>query len=272
LTVTVTVTAPSYCLVADILGFQKIVLNAPTTQREQRIAEWTELVKKEAERAGLRYQLISDTVFAVVPRDEDGLRRILSFSRRLLEDGLRRHFPLRGAVAAGEVAWSDELVHGPALVEAYRLETAQDWIGMLCDADDAHEEGCRDLLVAYPVPMKSGFVQLQTALRWNVPTSVEISQMTVGGNLTRPGDTLEHSWFRKMTNTALFGAYLRLIDLCGAPSSHFVGYTSLQLIETMQIEFMTSADPLGTWTAKLKELRPAWFGDEEQEAPTGPLP
>jgi hypothetical protein len=252
-------TMANYCLVADMLGFQNIILNSSSPDREKRVNDWIELIQTEAESVGARHQLISDTVFVVTESDADGLRRVLTLAQRLLERGLDQSFPLRGAVTHGDVTWSPQLVFGPAIVEAYRLETDQDWMGVTCSPSIPHKSSCDDLLVTYPVPMKSGPVQLRPALRWSVPRSYEISAKTVRGGLTSTGDLMQHSWSRKMINTALFGAYVRLVRLCGTNPKFFVGFNALQLVEAMLTEAEEASGVVETWQTKLREGQPSLF-------------
>ena len=84
----------SYFLVADVLGFSKIVLNLSHDDLDERMQCWTGLVAKARCEAHIdRIQLISDTVFVQVDDTDHGLEQLLIFSKLLLEYGIDQSFP-----------------------------------------------------------------------------------------------------------------------------------------------------------------------------------
>ena len=122
----------SYFLVADVLGFSKIVLNLSHDDLDERMQCWTGLVAKARCEAHVdRIQLISDTVFVQVDDTDYGLEQLLIFSKLLLEYGIEQSFPIRGAISRGNVTWG-EFTYGRAVIEGHSLERSQDWIGIAC--------------------------------------------------------------------------------------------------------------------------------------------
>ena len=94
----------SYFLVADILGFSNIMENLKDEEQTRRIYGWIELVEETRRKTGIKeIQLISDTLFVKEEDSIHGLRRHLQFARLLLDDGVAKSIPLRGAIVHGEV-------------------------------------------------------------------------------------------------------------------------------------------------------------------------
>ncbi len=123
---------PSYFMVADILGFSKMIRNLNGDQQAQRITEWTELVRDTGLEAGVKeIQLISDTLFAREEDSVDGLARLLKFAQLLLGNGVDKSFPLRGAIVHGNAAWG-KLPYGEAVILAHNMEQSLDWLGIAC--------------------------------------------------------------------------------------------------------------------------------------------
>src|SRR5258706_5887148 len=113
-----------YFLIADVLGFGRIVRNSPGVALDDRIQEWVNLVESTASKFGIgKLQLISDTLFVSVPSASEELVKLLDFSKQLLADGIEQSFPLRGAIVHGTFAWG-KLTYGPAVISAHELELA----------------------------------------------------------------------------------------------------------------------------------------------------
>ena len=161
------VETPSLCyfMVADILGFSRMIENLSGSQQAQRIAEWVELVQCAGFRAGVKErQLISDTLFAREEHSADGLARLLKFAQLLLESGGDKPFPLRGAIAQGNAAWG-ELPYGEAVIEAHTMEQSLDWMGIACAPRLPHLSSLWnwDLVTVYPIPRKTAETRLMPA-------------------------------------------------------------------------------------------------------------
>ena len=212
-----------YFLAADLLGFSSIVSNLSGPALDKRIGAWVNLVQQIRPVApAVEIQLLSDTLFVREEGSEEGLQRLLRFSRTLLEDGISHALPVRGAVTFGSVEWG-ELTYGKAVIEAHQLETAQDWIGVACAPGLPHLERLWDWerVVLYPVPMKSGPIQLHPAVAWTVPATDELCRQTIVDGLFATGAAIPWEWQRKISHTAAFGRYLQHADLEGATPERY---------------------------------------------------
>ena len=199
-----------YLLVADVLGFSKIVSNLQHGELNERIPTWIGLAEdiKTKSRIG-KMQLISDTLFVQEEDSREGLERLLRFSRSLLERGIEQSFPIRGAITHGEVTWG-ALTYGKPVIEAHRIERSLDWIGIACSP---HLPGAEalwswELLCAYPAPKKAGIVQLGPVVVWNVPEPDELQEKSIGGGLYKRGDNIPWAHSSKLERTTLFATYV----------------------------------------------------------------
>ena len=223
-----------YFLAADLLGFSSIVSNLSGPALDKRIGDWVNLVQRLGPVApGVEIQLVSDTLFVREEGSDEGLQRLLSFSRTLLEDGISHALPVRGAITFGPVEWG-ELTYGKAVIEAHRLETAQDWIGVACVPKLPYLKRLWDWgrVVVYPVPMKSGAIRIHPAVAWTVPATDELCRQTLVDGLFVAGDLIPWEWQRKISHTAAFGRYLRHAEFKGAtPESYGHGSPATELID-----------------------------------------
>ena len=81
-------------LVADVLGFSRIVANLDHNQLDERLEIWINLLNEIRIEAGVQNaQLISDTVFVREDDSAGGLQRLLKYSKILLERSLANYFP-----------------------------------------------------------------------------------------------------------------------------------------------------------------------------------
>ena len=204
-----------YLLVADVLGFTKIVRNLSQATGEEssflkeRIDQWINLVKSVRDETGVtELRLISDTVFVVEDFSDDGLGRLLRFSKLLLESGIQNSFPVRGAITHGEVHWGD-LIYGEPILDAVRLEKSQEWIGIAGSAG-MNMPWSWDLVCCYPVPKKTGDIELLPSIAWSVPEREELEQWTGSGGLSKAGDRIPWEHQSKLINTLLFGKYVNI--------------------------------------------------------------
>ena len=209
-----------YFFICDVLGFSNIVANSDEDEIGGKVQAWVDLSTEAAQRAGVdSVQLISDTLFASSDSSAEGLRRLISYSQALLTDGTARSLPVRGAIAHGQFQWS-QLTYGKAVVGAHRLEVAQEWVGVTCDSEMPHVEAHWDIrsLVAYPAPLRAGMVRVYPVVAWDVPKFKDLARQLCSGGLTRKGEILGWEWARKLSNTAQFGQYLRLLDRAKKPA------------------------------------------------------
>ena len=202
-----------HLLVADVLGFTKIVRNLSQATGEEssflkeRVDQWINLVNSVQIETGVtELRLISDTVLVLEDFSHDGLGRLLRFSKLLLEIGIQHSFPVRGAITHGEVHWGD-LIYGQPILDALHLEKSQEWIG-IAGAAGMNMPWSWDLVCCYPVPKKTGSIELLPSIVWSVPEREELEQRTGSGGLSKVGDKIPWEHQSKLINTLLFGKYL----------------------------------------------------------------
>lgn len=230
-----------YCLVADVLGFQQIMKNVPPDARSTRVDDWLH-VAMSAGGWQLDSQIVSDTVFVVAPPDADGLTRLVELSRSLLEQGMHRYLPIRGAIARGDVEKQSGALWGSGIVEAYERGQGSDWIGITLS--DSIVDVPRPLydsrqLILYPTPMKSGSIVLYPCVNWSIPKVSELAGFTTRGFLTKPNETLGWSWLKKVDATSVFAIYKDLATRGDFPADHYYGLSTSALTEA----FITLATP-----------------------------
>ena len=214
-----------YFLIADVLGFGRIVRNTPEATLDDRIQVWVNLVESTAAKFGIeKLQLISDTLFVSVPSAIEELEKLLNFSRQLLTDGIEQSLPVRGAIAHGTYAWG-KLTYGQAVISAHELEQAQNWIGIACAPQVSVTDNLWsvDRLICYPPPFKRAAIQCLPVVSWPVPTAERLMTLLTGGGLIQKGEIITWDLGEKMNNTILFRLYLDLLRARGAAPSKFHG-------------------------------------------------
>ena len=96
----------AHILVADVLGFSRLVANLDHNQLDERLGIWVSLVEDIRIETGIQHaQLISDTIFVREEDSAEGFHRLLRYSKILLERGLASHFPIRGAITKSDLTW-----------------------------------------------------------------------------------------------------------------------------------------------------------------------
>jgi len=204
-----------YLLIADILGFSKIINNSGESAKNDAVETWLNLVDEAEKKAKLhrKPQLISDTVIASSSDDEIGLRKIVQFSRYLLENGVKRSLLIRGAISYGAYEWG-RLTYGRTVINAHNLESNQDWIGISCDGDLPRADTLwgPDGLVCYPPPLKQGRIGLQPVVVWAVPEPSELQTASSAFPLAKPEEFMEWPWLRRLRNTVHFGRHLKSLS------------------------------------------------------------
>jgi hypothetical protein len=224
-----------YFMVADLLGFGNLVDNLSLEELTRRVQAWGVLVRECAKTCGVaRHQLFSDTVFADADDSPAGLRNLIELARKLLEEGATQSLPIRGAISHGSYEWGD-LTYGDAVVEAHRLEMAQEWVGVACQMGLPHIEAFwgLDSVICYPIPKKDGAIGLHPAVAWDVPTFNILARYLTGGGLTKERDVLDWEWGRKLANTVEFGVYSRVLKRKGETGKTFRGRHPVEAIEVV---------------------------------------
>ena len=199
----------SHILVADVLGFSRLVANLEHGQLDERLSIWANLVEEIRIETGVQHsQLISDTIFVREDDSAEGLLRLLRYSKFLLERGLASHFPIRGAITNGKMTWGS-LTYGKALVRSHELERQQNWIGIACESNLPSIPWSWDLVCCYPVPKKTGSIQLGPAVVWNIPKAPDLIRQCTAKGLLKAGDHFVWELHSKLANTLDFSKYVR---------------------------------------------------------------
>ena len=225
-------------MVADILGFSKLINNLPDHLQSGRINEWIDLVNETSREIEVREtQLISDSLFVIEENSESGLERLLKFAQLLITKGVDKSFPIRGAITHGNVSWG-QLTYGKAVLQAYEFERSLEWIGVACSPQlpDIASMWNWDLVAVYPAPRKSGKVILGPAVVWDVPLSESLLAKVTGGGSHRDGDYIEWDVIAKVERTLQFGLYVRLARKFGLQPSTFSGGFPMQAIESVVLD------------------------------------
>ena len=235
--------SPCYLLVADILGFSQMITNLTDDEQRQRIREWIDLVQTTKLEVGTKdTQLISDTLFVRADDSDDGLKQLLQFAQLLLQKGIERSFPIRGAIVNGNVVWG-KLTYGLAVIQAHKIERSLDWIGIACSPSLPRIDRfwSWDLVVVYPPPENSNkrqwLYQLMPVVAWNVPLAEELTNKAICSGLFKPGERIPSHVIRKIERTVQFGMYLRLGKSLRSDPQRFHGLFPMQFIESWSEAF-----------------------------------
>lgn len=234
-----------YCYAGDLSGFKNINLNLEYDDLSKRVDEWIEFVELGIDRFGLpRYKLVSDTVYAGAEYDDYGLEKLIGFARYMMEEGVVRSFPTRGAISFGDVNWDKNIPTGKGLIIAINLANDQDWIGTSCDHKiDIENLWSFDRLFVYPVPMKDGLLTMYPVVSWNVPPLDELRILTALGGLAEINKGWEWKLVNRVQNTTIFSLYLKLAKaglikqgvkngkILNATPNEFAGINPMEAIE-----------------------------------------
>lgn len=239
-----------YCYVGEVLGFSDMVTaltldekrNLEPEQiakflpevRASRVESWVQLVTSGlAEYKIPHYHFVSDTVFAGTEYTRDGLKRLLGFSKYLLEEGIKKSLPLRGGIAYGDVEWRNKISFGTAIINAHKLEADQEWIGTCCEPDLPGLDELWDFesVFVYPAPMKNEkLLTHRPVVAWHVPTYAELRSKTSECAIRHIN--VDWKYDTMIRNAMLFSFYQKIIKcnvLSGAKPSAFPGTTMEQL-------------------------------------------
>lgn len=222
-----------YFLIADILGFGRIVSNSYREKLDERIDSWVELVDSTCQKYEIdRYQLLSDSLFVSVGGTEDDLLRLIGLAQALLNRGIASSFPIRGAITYGPVTWG-KLTYGKAVIEAHQLEMSQSWVGISCISALPNVDAALSpsQLVIYPAPLKSGPITLRPVVAWDVPPFTELTRSLTTGGLIKESEPLQAEWGDRVTRTILFRLYLLGLQRSGKGAERFHGILPIQFVE-----------------------------------------
>lgn len=225
-----------YCYVGDLLGFKKTILNLPPEDQADRVKEWIRFVLDGIKEFNLpKYHLVSDTIFAGADNSREGLENLLKFSKYMLENGIQKSFPLRGAIAFGDVTWDEHISYGEAIVHAYNLANDQIWIGTACSYNLPHLDVNSpfyesELLIAYPVPEKTELISYRATVVWQIPSSKNLITLTSTRGLMGDKERFKSSYANIIQNTLMYSSYIDKVRSMGWPFKGFYGMLPIELI------------------------------------------
>ena len=228
--------APTRCyfMVVDILGFSQIMTNLNSDEQTRRVQDWLALVETTGFETGVKWiQLISDTLFVRQEDSVDGLARMLRFAQLLLERGLDKNIPLRGAIVHGDAAFG-KMTYGEAVIKAHQIERSLDWVGIACarNLPGLEQFWDWDRVVRYAVPRKTGPMEYVGAVAWKVPDIGELLLMATGNGLVDDGAPVIWEPIAKLERTIQFGMYLRMGKSAGMDPQSLPGIFPMHVIET----------------------------------------
>ena len=202
-------------LFADILGFKNIVKNTDLQVLLDRMAKWEALLKTKCEELHLdKIKLLSDSLVVSCSPKKDEFESLIQFSKILLESSVKLFLPVRGGISYGEYDFQ-MLSLGKAFVEAYEVQSDQQWIGISCDESLPVElmTDCWDLnhLVCYPPPFKKKKVTVLPVVLWDIPGyEILIGSLTQGGQLKK-WEEIGWDLLYKLNNTLEFKQYVNFL-------------------------------------------------------------
>jgi len=123
-----------YVALLDILGFSAFIANDSNSQFVNR---YLDCLQKALKGIPIESVIFSDSIVLTTKDDvPDSLIAIAEGCSRLMFELLNANIPIRGAISHGEFVRSsvDEksvFVAGRAVIDAYKFEKKQDWIGIM---------------------------------------------------------------------------------------------------------------------------------------------
>jgi len=124
--------ADRYFAFVDILGFSNLIRQSHRGEVDvKEVHQLLKIVHRPNRKSGrtrtldsgLRYQSISDAVAISAKATEDGLEHILLALQDLSFRLLRMGYFVRGGLVRGQLFHEENIVFGPALLDAYHLES-----------------------------------------------------------------------------------------------------------------------------------------------------
>lgn len=163
----------------------------------------------------------------------------MGFSKRLLEVGIARSFPLRGGISFGRVYSNDHSLFGPAVMNAYDFSNKQDWFGICCNFSEngpgfKHLEEILDwdVVFMYSVPFKEGEIESLPVVSWNVPNLDDLLNYTTDKGLINGKKAIKwNEWGHKFQNTVIFSIYTKIMKNTDKDPKLFYGINPMQAID-----------------------------------------
>jgi hypothetical protein len=232
----------------DILGFSKLVENNELGKvadmyaafRNDVVAEGISAInslhKHTKTKDRVRCRAFSDSfLIYTTSSNANCFRSILGVCDFLFMAAVQHSLPIRGSITRGPLMATQGVEIGRSIVEAYKNEQKQEWIGCWISDEcvsklDIDEYLADRSLVKYEVPLKTGEVQKKLAFNWvksvcwktmfeNRKNDFTIDQIKEAGTF---GTVAASEWDirRKLDNTRLFVKSLRVVfpAACGVES------------------------------------------------------
>lgn len=154
-----------------------------------------------------------------------GLKTIMSACRGMFEAAIWFGLPIRGAVTSGEFYSSENTITGKPLIEAFKMEQEQDWIGCwIANAcfdkitEEEKETYEKDkIVVRYLIPFQSRCVEEVYAYNWvehaiQNPRDINLNYL-MGKSFLQKAKA--HNWReqRKIKNTIEFYNFIKNMPL-----------------------------------------------------------
>ena len=196
--------------ICDVLGFTNLVGSTPLDQIAQRylslLAELDphplfRITPATYEREVVLNRVVfSDTILMWAPAGDT--MEILPFVLAQLMGNAVGSMPLRAGLAFGEcvIDPGNELYIGQPIVDAYRTEQAQEWMGGAFHPSCWARGGFRDALlhggsaIEYPVPVKAKAPPLEYALNWPGFVGADFSVDVLTTSETHPTAAAKVTW------------------------------------------------------------------------------
>ncbi len=220
-----------YFFCGDIIGFSNLVERFDQRFLHEKISIWTGMIHKIAMECKItKFQMLSDTVYVAVGEGKSELKKIIIFSRKLLNLSINQSLPIRGAISLGTYQWA-ELVYGKAVIESHKLEKKQNWIGVILNQNVIVESKDYQAfnLICYKVPIVGGMTQTHPVVVWNIPNSIKLSKLL--DVLVTDFPNLGWNYNDKITNTILFRLYINLLRKRKVSLSEAYGTHPMHFIE-----------------------------------------
>lgn len=94
-----------------------------STERKADLDRFYESIKHEAQPKRVRITTFSDSIVFSCPADSEGLTNFRYFLIKLLVNTSSFKLLLRGGITCGNLVHTDQIIFGPAMNDAYHLET-----------------------------------------------------------------------------------------------------------------------------------------------------
>ncbi|MBI3582718.1 MAG: hypothetical protein HY096_02055 [Nitrospinae bacterium] len=217
-------TTQGFVALYDILGYSQLVEENDLLKVVAVHEKMKEMMKNNTE--GYVYRLgkpiitvynYADTFLIYTNEMSDtGFKALLVGCHFMFIAAIKYGLPIRGATACGEFYISENLITGKPIIEAYKKERKQDWIGCWITkecldkiTEDARTKFINERkIVKYPIPFKEGKVEEVYAFNWL--DNIFIQGNSINQNYLETKSFLQkknsHSWReeRKHKNTKEF--------------------------------------------------------------------